>query len=197
MDTDPIWHGLKFGDWATWAGAVGSILAASAAAFAAIQAIRSSKQADASRAREREDAARAIAPAIGMELRRAGQQAAEFSNRINWCIGNGSISTLVDWLGKGFLIRTAMLERSLDKFDVFGVAAGAALSAAAASTIDFRSRMAEWRARALHLTHTRATEEQIAEMRLLDAEALMISRRVGQIGPILEKFGGGKTEYEA
>lgn len=195
---DPGFWDWKIGDIATWFGGIASAMAAAAAVYAARKAWKIAELPIAQQEKERLITCRSIAPAIGPEFRRASEEALELADRLAQCSNVKHSHDLIEWLRHGFLLRTIMLERYVDKFDVFGSENGALLSAATAGILDLRATVAHWtgiddRSR-MHGLIVQFSD--IARLRPVEAEAKMVADQIEVLGPILAEFGGGKTPYE-
>lgn len=181
----------------TAVGAVGTMLAAFGAVYAARKALEAAQIPITAQEEARVVRCRSIAPAIGYELRRASEEIFDLINELNGAATNNTPRPLSDFLAAGFLARTTMLEKFVDKFDVFGHEDGATLTRATASILNLRTRTRDWREFSLlELLQRRMTNAEIETIRKLDAEARMTKSQIDRLKAILENYGGGKTEFE-
>jgi hypothetical protein len=142
MFGDPELLGLKVGDLATWIGALASASAAVAAVLAARKAAKIALLPIEQQELSRLFTCRAIAPAVGPEFRRAAEESLTLVEMLGKEPRLLTAQELVQWLQGGILLRTAMIERFLEKFELFGGRDGGLLIAAAGAILNFRGKLA-------------------------------------------------------
>lgn len=192
------WLSLTASDQASWASGFGSVAAAVAAVLAARRATKLALLPFEQQERERITACRSIAPALGPELRRAAEEAAELADLI---AKNEPPGPVLRWAKRGFLLRTTTIERWLGRFDLFGPELGSHLSVAASAILNLRARVSYWvevesNRPQLPGLHGIAIVIDMTAFRPLEAEAKMVIEYINRAEPMLASFGGGKTIYE-
>jgi len=181
----------------TAVGAIGSMLAAFGAVYAAREALEAASIPINAHKEAQLVRCRSIAPAIGYELRRASEEIQHLIGKLNGAATDNTPRLLSEFLAAGFLARTAMLEKFVDKFDVFGNEDGAAITRATANILNLRASIGDWRNFALlELLQRRMTDIELGTIHKLDAEARMTKSQIDELKTTLENYGGGKTEFE-
>lgn len=188
----------KIGDVATWAGAVGSAAAAGAAFVAAKIALKIAGDARKDAAAQLHDQARTLAKALGYELRRAAEEIKDVADLAErGATGAAGPGDMRSTFHPGVLTRTTALALFLGRLECFGAADGASLASACSTVLNIKAQISAWHYRVGPAISLSFDEGERRGLVMLEAEGRMAIEQIRALQPVLERYGGGKTPYEA